>query len=86
MTFEWRVRFDISNPASSGMRHYPVTSDSFWDAIVKRAISMGHGIRDIADVAAHLGEGAGAAMATVRRARPAMQAIGWMPQMLALTG
>jgi len=53
---EWRVRFDLDNPASSSHRHHPASSDSMWDTLSRRAASMGHGAMDIADVVANAGQ------------------------------
>ncbi len=53
VTTEWRVRFDLSNPASAGHTHHSVASDSAWDALVKKASALGHGVRDIAEIVAN---------------------------------
>lgn len=55
LTVEYRVRFDLANPASSAHRHFPVATDSQWDSLMKKAAAMGNGVRDIADVVAQAG-------------------------------
>jgi len=52
VTTEWRVRFDLSNPASAGHTHHGVASDWTWDKLTKRASDLGNGVRDIAEVVA----------------------------------
>jgi hypothetical protein len=58
---EWRVRFDIDNPAVSSHTHHPVASDKEWDAHIKRALSMGHGVVDIVERVANSGAAIAAA-------------------------
>jgi hypothetical protein len=58
VTVEWRVRFDIGNPAVASHRHHGITSDNAWDTMVRTASSLGNGIRDIADVVASAGQAA----------------------------
>lgn len=53
---EYRVRFDLTNPAVSSHRHHPVTTDRTWDGMVKKAIALGNGVKDIADVVATMGQ------------------------------
>lgn len=53
VTIEWRVRFDIGNPAVSSHSHHGVTSDRHWDNLIKNAQSKAHGMRDIADSVAN---------------------------------
>lgn len=55
---EWRVRFDIGNPAVASHVHYPTTRDTDWDAAIRKAASMGHGIVDIVESVANAGEAA----------------------------
>lgn len=55
VTTEWRVRFDLANPASAGHVHHPIHHDSDWDRLMKQASAMGHGVQDIADVVANVG-------------------------------
>jgi hypothetical protein len=50
---EWRVRFDIGNPACAAHTNHGVSTDGAWAEGVARAESLGHGIADIVeDVAA----------------------------------
>lgn len=51
VTVEWRVRFDLGNPASAGHVHHPISSDSVWDRLMRGAIALGNGVHDIAEVA-----------------------------------
>jgi len=50
VTTEWRVRFDLSNPASAGHSQHPVSTDSVWDKLTRGASAMGNGVRDISDL------------------------------------
>jgi len=52
ITVEWRVRFDLDNPASASHTHHPVASDGLWDTLMRRATALGHGVKDIAELAA----------------------------------
>lgn len=52
VTVEWRVRFDLTNPAASGHIHHPVASEQLWDNLTRQAESQGHGVRDIPDTIA----------------------------------
>lgn len=58
VTVEWRVRFDITNPASAGHTQHPCASDSTWQRLMRAASSMGHGVRDIAETVASAGAAA----------------------------
>lgn len=58
VTMEWRVRFDPSHPAASSHTHHPTTEDKVWDELVGSADKMGHGVVDIAESVAELGEAA----------------------------
>jgi hypothetical protein len=55
ITVEWRVRFDLSNPASGSHSHHPIASDSQWDSMMKRAVSLGHGVKDMVETIASIG-------------------------------
>ena len=55
VTIEWRVRFDISNPAVSSHKHHGVSTDKAWDDGIKRAVNLGHGVMDIAERVANYG-------------------------------
>lgn len=64
ITIEWRVRFDIGNPAASGHRYQGITSDAVWDAATRAAAALGHGAVDIVEDVAEAGaEGLAAAAA-----------------------
>lgn len=63
VTIEWRVRFDISNPAVSSHKHHGVTTEHAWDTAVRRAVALGNGAMDIAERVANYG----AAMAPMLR-------------------
>jgi len=66
VTVEFRVRFDLDNPASASHTHHPVASDYTWDKMVKSAVSLGNGVLDIADVVANTGQAVSRAMAVGR--------------------
>jgi len=55
VSIEWRVRFDISNPAVSSHTHHGVTSDYAWDQHIKRASDALPGVVDIVGKVANLG-------------------------------
>jgi hypothetical protein len=63
ITTEWRVRFDLDNPASSAHVHHPVSTDQAWSRLMARATSMGNGVIDIADTIADVGQSLGRARA-----------------------
>lgn len=67
ITMEFRVRFDLDNPASASHSHHPIASDSVWDSLVRKATSLGNGVCDIADVVANTGMAVGKAMAVADR-------------------
>jgi hypothetical protein len=52
VTQEWRVRFDLDNPASAAHVHHPIASDWTWDSLMRKAAAMGHGVRDIVEAIA----------------------------------
>jgi len=64
VTTEWRVRFDLANPACASHIHHPVASDMTWDKLTRTASAMGNGVMDIADMVANVGNG----VARMRRA------------------
>lgn len=66
VTVEFRVRFDLGNPAAASHSHHPVASDSTWDRLVKEAVSFGNGVKDIADVVANTGMAINAARGVAR--------------------
>lgn len=55
VTIEWRMRFDPLNPAYAGHTVHKPASESTWSAVISDAEAMGHGVMDIADVAADVG-------------------------------
>lgn len=55
VTTEWRVRFDLSNPASAGHAYHEVASDGIWNRMARDAAALGPGVRDIADVVSNAG-------------------------------
>lgn len=65
VTTEWRVRFDLDNPAAASHIHHAVANDMTWDKLMKQATAFGNGVRDIAEVVANVGQ-------LVQRARPAL--------------
>lgn len=66
VSVEWRVRFDIGNPAVASHQHHGVTPDSIWNKCINTAVALGNGVRDIADVTANLGQAIGAARRMLR--------------------
>jgi hypothetical protein len=47
VTTEWRVRFDISNPACASHRQHGITSEAHWHKCLQLASSRGNGVMDI---------------------------------------
>lgn len=56
VSVEWRVRFDMGNPAVASHAHHGVTSDSTWENCIKQAVSVGNGMLDIAEKVATVGQ------------------------------
>lgn len=52
VTTEWRVRFDLTNPASAGHSFHQHSSDNLWGDLLEMAVARGAGVMDIPDVAA----------------------------------
>lgn len=67
ITVEYRVRFDLGNPASASHTHHPIASDQVWDQLVRKASALGNGVMDIADVVANTGMAVGRAIGVGRR-------------------
>lgn len=67
VTMEYRIRFDLTNPASSSHTYHPPAPVHVWDTAMRAAQTIGHGVRDIADVVANAGQ----AYRAVTRARQA---------------
>lgn len=55
VTIEWRVRFDISNPAVSSHTHHGVTSDVAWEKHIAAATRQLPGVIDIVEKVASTG-------------------------------
>jgi hypothetical protein len=64
VTTEWRVRFDISNPASSSHVMHPCTTDQQWHNHIQRAQSALPGVLDIVEKVASTGIGVYKAIST----------------------
>ncbi len=58
VTVEWRVRFDMFNPAVSSHTSHGHTSDATWESMIQRHVSLGHGMMDIAERVANFGAAA----------------------------
>lgn len=58
VTVEWRVRFDISNPAVSSHTHHGVSSDIAWEKKIAQATNELPGVLDIVDKVASTGAAA----------------------------
>jgi len=54
---EWRVRFDIGNPAIASHQHHGVSSDVSWDQQIRRATDALPGVIDIVERVANSGMG-----------------------------
>jgi hypothetical protein len=52
---EWRVRFDIGNPAVASHTHHGVSSDVSWDQHIRRATAALPGVVDIVEKVANTG-------------------------------
>jgi hypothetical protein len=72
VTQEWRVRFDLANPASAGHVHHPIATDGLWDRLMRARQAMGSGVEDIPDVIANVGSFARNAAPYIRAASMAM--------------
>jgi len=55
ITVEWRVRFDIGNPAVASHRYQGVASDADWGKMIEAAASKAHGMLDIVERVANTG-------------------------------
>jgi hypothetical protein len=54
---EWRVRFDLANPAVASHRHHGVSDDYAWDRHIRRAADALPGVIDIVEKVATSGLG-----------------------------
>lgn len=61
VTVEYRIRFDPTNLAAASHRTYPSAPLSVWEQALSKAEHIGHGLRDIAEVVANVGEMVGPA-------------------------
>jgi hypothetical protein len=59
VTVEYRLRFDPFHPATSSHRYHPPSSMSIWDNCIRTMQTIGHGVKDIADVVANAGQAYG---------------------------
>ena len=55
VTVEWRVRFDITNPAVSSHSHHGVSTDHAWEQSLRKAHSALPGVIDIVEKVANSG-------------------------------
>jgi hypothetical protein len=55
VSIEWRVRFDISNPAVSSHSHHGVSSDHAWEQGLRKAHAALPGVLDIVEKVANTG-------------------------------
>jgi hypothetical protein len=60
---EWRVRFDMANPAVASHTQHSVTPDPVWNDMIHAAVALGHGVRDIATEVANAGVAEGSYLA-----------------------
>lgn len=67
VTIEWRVRFDLSNPASAGHTQHATASDGLWSRLMQSASSRGHGVSDISETVSNVGSLASGAASAIRR-------------------
>jgi len=65
ITVEWRVRFDISNPAVASHSNHGITSDAHWSSLIQAAAQKGSGMMDIAEKVANYGSAAVSAYKTI---------------------
>jgi hypothetical protein len=63
VTTEYRVRFNIANPACASHSYHPLNDDYQWAKLMRQATAMGNGIIDIADIVASTGQAAARAYA-----------------------
>lgn len=66
VTIEWRVRFDLTNPASAGHTQHSTASDGLWSRLMRSATSRGHGVHDISDAVSNAGSLYSSASNTIR--------------------
>jgi len=71
VTTEWRVRFDLTNPASASHTFHGVSHDTHWANAIHQMHQHGHGVREIATRVANYG-----ARAVTSAARTALPILG----------
>jgi hypothetical protein len=57
ISVEWRVRFDVGNPAVASHQHHGVSTDAGWDRHIRRATEALPGVIDIVERVASTGMG-----------------------------
>lgn len=57
VSIEWRVRFDVGNPAVASHQHHGVSSDFAWDKKIQQATNALPGVVDIVEKVANAGLG-----------------------------
>jgi hypothetical protein len=72
VSVEWRVRFDISNPAVASHAHHGVTDDWNWNRMLQNAVNMGNGVLDIVERVASAGQAVQAIAGPAMRRAPLM--------------
>jgi len=65
VTIEWRVRFDLSNPASASHVHHDTWADADWNHVCAACSDAGHGVVDIVESIANAGAAVAEAPAAV---------------------
>jgi len=82
--FEWRVRFDPSNPAQATHVHHPPASEGMWAQAQHVAESIGNGVVDIADKVAETGNAVVNAMGSMYGVARGVRALRGVAPALAL--
>lgn len=57
ITIEWRVRFDISNPAVASHKFHGFAPESTWAGLIAKGVNKANGIMDIVEKVANSGVG-----------------------------
>jgi hypothetical protein len=78
VTVEYRARFDPFSPAVASHQYHHPAPLAIWDRAVSTMQSLGHGVREIADVVAT----AGSAYNSVRSARQAIMSRPMVPMLV----
>ncbi len=82
VTTEWRVRFDLLNPASAGHVQHPLHGDNVWHSLMVNAAAAGNGVKDIADVVANAGNAFRAVKGAVHATFPMLESAGSLAAIL----